>query len=266
MKSRLLASAFLSFRNISVLLILAGLYMLSSPYLPTFAFPFSGTVIPAGLGAVYLAFVVQSLASRDFHDQFNRKQKIRHIRNLNYMSIKLFSEAKKHTNSTYQQKLRKVVEDKNEMVESFFRGEPSMLKERIVEQALNLVVSYIRLLTNFCKRSRELSNVDVSDIANRINANNRKLSFTKDPYMAEDLKKTVGMDEKIIGRLKDEKNELERIRIKLDYMESMVNMFKHQILSSIETEEMVEKLENAVNEATALDNVLEERRRNKLRM
>jgi hypothetical protein len=71
------------------------------------------------------------------------------------------------------------------------------------------------------------------------------------------------MDEKIIVRIKEEKLDLERISAKLNYMESMVNMFKQQILSSIESEDMLEKLETAVNEATALDNVLDERRKRK---
>jgi hypothetical protein len=74
------------------------------------------------------------------------------------------------------------------------------------------------------------------------------------------------MDEKMINRVKDEKKDLERISAKLEYIESTVNMFKHQILSSIESDEMLEKLEKAVNEATALDNVLEDRRRNKIKM
>jgi hypothetical protein len=47
-------------------------------------------------------------------------------------------------------------------------------------------------------------------------------------------------------------------------MESTVNMFKHQIIASVESEEMLDKLETAINEAAALDNVLEERRRSKV--
>jgi hypothetical protein len=45
----------------------------------------------------------------------------------------------------------------------------------------------------------------------------------------------------------------------------MVNMFKHQIVSNIETDDMLEKLETAVNEASALDSVLEDHRRDKIR-
>jgi DNA-binding XRE family transcriptional regulator len=48
-------------------------------------------------------------------------------------------------------------------------------------------------------------------------------------------------------------------------MESTVNMFKHQIMSSIENENMLEELETAVNEAEALDTVLEDRRKSRIR-
>ena len=83
--------------------------------------------------------------------------------------------------------------------------------------------------------------------------------------MTVQVKTVIQMDDVLITRVKDEKKELERIGVKLDYMESTVNVFKHQILSSVENEEMLEQLETVVNEAEALDTVLEERRKSKLR-
>jgi hypothetical protein len=121
-------------------------------------------------------------------------------------------------------------------------------------------------MTNYSIRSKELSEINISDLMNKINANRRKISFMKDDRMLDDIRNIIEMDEKAIERVKDEKNELERIHARLDYIESMLGMFKHQIISSIESEEMVEKLETAVNEATALDNVLQERRRNQIRL
>jgi len=267
MKYKLFLSSLFSLRNIGVLLLTLGLLgfersgILFSPFLP-----YPEIMVPVLSFGVYMAFVVQSVTSKEFHEKYNRKQKIRRIQDLNYMCLKLYAEAKKHTNTTYMQKLKKVMDDKNHIVNSFFRGEKSYLKERIVEQTLNLVVSYIRLLTNFCIRSRELSEVDMGEITNRINTNLRKINFINDPNILDDLKKVIEMDEKLIKRLKEEKKELERISAKLDYMESTVHMFKHQTISSLESEEMLEKLETAVNEAAALDSVLEERRRNKLRL
>ncbi len=271
MKSRLILKAVFKLRNIGfLLLLLAAAAILSDPSALTVlgnGIPVVPDIVafPAAF-AVYAAFVIQTLNSKNFHEDFNKKEKVRHIQDLNYSSLKLSNEAKRNTNSTYLQKLKKVMEDKNDIVESYFRGERGFLKERITEQTLNLVVSYLKLLNNFCIRSRELSSVDVSAVANRINTNTRKLGFTKDIHMLDDISKIIEMDEKLINRLKDEKKELERISAKLDYMESTVNMFKHQALSSVESEEMLEKLETAVNEAEALDNVLEDRRKNKQRL
>ncbi len=268
MRGRMVTSAFFRFRNIGILaaaMILAAL--LSDPTVVpignNFALPPEAT-FPAGL-AVYIAFVLQSLSSKQFHEDFNRKEKIRTIRELNRQANRLSSEARRNTNSTYLQKLKKVMDDKNDIFNSYSTGEHSYLKERIVEQTLNLVTAYFKLLNNFCIRSRELNAVDVSSVANRINTNSRKLSFARDARMADDVRKIIEMDEKLINRMKDEKKELERISAKLDYMESTVNMFKHQIMSSIENEEMLEQLETAVNEAEALDTVLEDRRKSRIR-
>ena len=270
MKARLVLSAIFKFRNLSVLgaaMILAAL--LSDPSaLPSmlgYGYALPGSLAAAGGLAVYAAAVVQTLSSKKFHEEFNRDEKLRGIRGLNRQADRLSYEVRRNTNSTYLHKMKKVMEDKNDIYNSYSTGEHSYLKEKIVEQTLNLVIAYLKLLNNFCIRSRELSGTDVTAVASRINANNRKLSFAKDARMAEDVRKIIEMDEKLIGRLKDEKKELERTGAKLDYMESTVNLFKHQIISSIENEEMLEQLETAVNEAEALDTVLEERRKNKLR-
>lgn len=263
MKGKLFMSALLRLRNLGGLLLSLGIGYAVLPE----AIPAADGSVPGLIAlAVYLALVVQTLTSQSFNEQFLQKQKIRSIQDLNYSCQKLANEARKHTNSAYYQKLKRVMEAKEEIVNSFFRGEKNPLKEKVVEQSLNLVIAYVKLLSNFCIRSRELSGVDISEITERINMNSRKLSFAKDPYAAEDIQKIIDMDQKIIERLKEEKNDLERINAKLDYMESTVNMFKHQILSSIESEDMLEKMETVVNEAAALDSVLYERRKNKMRM
>ena len=271
MKARLFTRAAFRLRNLGILLLSLGLAsLISDPNaLPTlFQFnpiPGVGTVAYPVAVALYVFSVMQTLASKKFHEEYNHKEKVRQIQDLNYECLKLANQAKKYTNSAYHQKMKKVIEDKNDIVDSFFKGERNYLKEKIVEQTLNLVVSYLKLLTNFCMRNRELSEVDIGEITNRINSNLRRLSFQKDPKAVDDIKKVIEIDEKMLDRLKEEKRDLERISAKLDYMEGTVGMFKHQVLSSVETEDMLEKLEEAVNEASALDNVLEDRRKNRLK-
>ncbi len=221
-----------------------------------------------GIGAVgYLALVIQSLFSNSYREEVKRKEKKKQINELNRQCIRLSSQTRGLSSPIQRQKLRKIMQDKDDILKSLKRGdEYSYLKEKIVEQSLNLVISYTKLMTNYSIRSKELSEINISDLMNKINANRRKLSFMKDERMSEDIRSIIEMDENAITRVKDEKNELERIHARLDYIESMLGMFKHQIISSIESEEMVEKLETAVNEATALDNVLQERRRNQIRL
>lgn len=275
MNKNLFFEAIFRFRNFTTLLCWCGaVYLLSgesqmiqSSLSPDLA---ASTLITGayGVGAVfYLALVIQSLFSKSFREEVERKEKRKEINNLNRQCNKLASQVKGSASPIYKQKLRKIMMDKDDIFRSLKRGEErSYLKEKIVEKSLNLVVSYIKLLTNYSIRSKELADINISDVMNKININRRKLSFMRDERMISDISSIIEMDELVIQRVKDEKNELERIHARLDYIESMIGMFKHQIISSIESEEMIEKLDTAVNEATALDSVLQERRRNQIRL
>jgi len=261
MKLKLLLNSMFGFRNVIILIVV----MLFAYNIDNHAPGYPHIVYSVG-ASVYIAFVIQSLFSKDFKQNFEKKQKAKNIRRLSRKCNKLASEARKQSNPVYLKKLRKIMNDKTEIVNSYFRGTESFLKEKIVEQSLHLVISYLKLHTNYCIRSRELALANINDITNRINMNLRKINFAQDPYTKDDLKKTIEMDEKLLESLKQEKQELDRIATKLDYLESMVNMFKHQIITNIESEEMLEKLESVVNEASALDSVLDERHRSRLRI
>lgn len=272
MKSKMFLSAMFTFRNIVILISsLVGASLVADPTALRNMLGFmaqgdwSIVAFPTAI-IVYLGFVLQTLNSEKFHEEYNHKQKIRKIQDLNLECRRLAKEAKTQTNATYIEKLKRVVQDKDDIVNSFFRGERSFLRERIVEQTLTLAVSYFKLLTNYCIRNREIAKVNVGDITGRINMNTRKMGFAKDVRTLDELQRVIDMDTKIIDRLKDEQRELERINAKLDYMQSTVNMFKHQIISCIESEEMLEQLDTAVNEASALDSVLDERKKNRMRM
>lgn len=275
MNSNLFVSALLRFRNFSTLIIWMALINLMSnnsqfqdmitSQTANYSLVLTGAY---GAGAVvYLAMVIQSMFSNNYKEEVKRKEKKKEISDLNRQCNRLSAQARNLSNPIQKQKLRKIMQDKNDIFNSQKRGdEYSYLKEKIVEQSLKLVISYTKLMTNYSIRSKEISEINISDLMNKINANRRKVCFMKDDRMLDDINNIIEMDEKAIERVKEERNELERIHARLDYIESMLNMFKHQIISSIESEEMVEKLETAVNEATALDSVLQERRRNQIRL
>lgn len=255
MKFKLLISALTNYRNLGILIVLSILSSTLHGNMSYIAFLVSI--------AVYLGFSLQSFTSKKFQENFIHESKKKNIKNLNEMCIKLAAETKRYTNAAYYKKLCSIMEDKSEIVQAYYKDEFNYLKERITEQTLNLVITYIKLLKNFCKRCRDLNLTDVNPIIERINQNKRKLNFINDQKIYEDLKRTIEMDEKILDRLKEEKQELERIDTKLDYITSTVSMFKHQIGLSMESEEMLEKIENALNEATALENVLDQRQKRK---
>ncbi len=279
MKFKLFLYSIFKGKNIGILLLsLGAIFFLNNAILPNGNFPsmFFPTNNPFGDGRIQLSFIwafipylffsLQTMFNKKSFDILKSKEKIQEIINLNKESQRLFREAKKHTNSKYYKKLSNIMTDKNQIVDSFFKEKPDFLKQKIVEKTLNLVINYTRLLINFCVRSREMSQKDITDIAKRINENARKMNFTNDLNLKENLKNLVEIDEKMIESIKLERKDLDSISMKLDYIESTVDMFKHQILSSVDSEELLEKLEVVVNEASALDNVLYDRRKSKFRI
>lgn len=253
MKFKLLLSALTDFRNLAILILLM-IVSLSLDGKIDYIYP----LLPI---AGYLGFSLQSFTSKKFQDNFLHNSKKKHINNLNEMCKRLANDTKRFTNAAYYKKLCAIMEDRSEILQDYQKDEFNYMKERIAEQSLNLVITYIKLLKNFCKRSRDLNLTDINPIMERVSQNTRKLSFINDPKIYEDLKRTIELDEKILNRLKEEKQDLDRIDTKLDYIKSTVSMFKHQIGLSMESEEILEKIENTLNEATALENVLDQRQR-----
>lgn len=266
MKSKLISSAM--FKASNIWLLIAGLTASFALSNGMFGMEYMnyGQIAYSCSAGLYILSVAATLSNKKFHEEFNSKQKFKLFRKMDRECNRLANEVKKQMFQPYYQKLRRVMEAKREIVDSYFKGEKSYLKEKIAEQTLKLILAYIRLSANYCTRFKELRQTDFREITERINMNTRKMSFAKDVHMAEDLQKVIDMDENLISRMKNEKAELERINAKLEYMEGMVSMFRHQIMSSLETEDMLEKLETAVNEVSALDSVLQERRKNRMRM
>jgi RimJ/RimL family protein N-acetyltransferase len=86
----------------------------------------------------YIVSLVQTLLDTKFHEEFNHKQKIKRIQDLNYSCRRFANEARKHVSSTYNHKLRKVLQDKDDIVNSFFRGERSFLKEKLANEIIGI--------------------------------------------------------------------------------------------------------------------------------
>jgi len=115
---------------------------------------------------------------------------------------------------------------------------------------------------NFCIRNRELSEFKDSEVISRINANTRKLPFIEGSASEFDVRKR-GNGRKTLLMIKEEKtisNDCNKTRLygKHGKHVQAPDNFKYRI------EEMLETLQTAVDEAEALDNVLQERRKTRM--
>jgi len=217
-----------------------------------------------GAVALYVVMVMFTMSNDSFQNKVLAKHKKSQIKELNGKITKLANEYRKRLGNSYVIRLQKVLQDKNDILNTFYKDDSDGLKSNIVEKSLNLVMSYVKLLNNFCIRSRDLDTIDVGKITERINMNTRKASFMRDSSAEEDLKKIIDIDQKLLSELIEERKELERTSTKLEYMESSVGMLKRQLLSNIESNDILSNIEEAVNEAEALDKVLSERRKKRM--
>ncbi len=214
--------------------------------------------------AGYIYFVLQTLRNEEFQKEVYEEENIKRILRLNDECTKLHVEVRRKINRSVDARIRLIIAEKEDLMKEFSEDREDAIKQKIVEQALNLIKAYIKLITNFSIRGNEIIEIDVNKIKDRINANNRKLGFVKNPNAAVDLQKAIEMDQKMLERVDTEKSDLERVSAKLDYMESTIRMFKHRLLTS-EYDDGSD-IESIVNEAEALDNVLNDSRKNRLKI
>lgn len=265
--AKVLLEAFFHFRNIGVLILGIGVAALVNQGIIVDNFAgMLGITGYIGAAALYFILVLITATNADFQNKVLLKHKKSQIKELSWKITKLANEYRKKLGNKYAARLQRVLQDKNDILDTYFKDENDTLKFNIVEKSLNLVMSYVKLLNNFCIRSRDLEAVDVGKITERVNMNSRKVSFVKDYQAAEDLKKIMEIDQNLLSELVEEKKELGRISTKLDYMESAVGMLKRQLLSNVESNDILMNIEEAVNEAEALDRVLTERRRRHTRI
>lgn len=226
---------------------------------------FNPVFILVGLAA-YLYFVMQTLKSEKFINEFNQDLKLEGLQKMSWECNNLYRQLYRSFDKVLKSRAVAIMKQKEELMEFFEKYSDDVLKQTIVEQALKLVNAYINLVHNYSLRKRELYSVNVTDIMDRINYNNRKLGTLKSYEAVLELTKAVELDEKLLQRIKDEREELERASVKLDYIESTIGGFKHRIMSSESADPDSAEIEQVINEATALDNVLNERSRDRLKL
>jgi hypothetical protein len=255
----MLIRAAFKFRNI--LILAAGIVLTAgaSSYVPDV----SWLPLLAGAAgtAAYTAGVVGTLKSADFKREVELSEKLDDISRLDRECSRLYKNVYSRLGRDLRIKVGRVMKQKAELLRCFDDHIEDPMKQRIIQQALKLVMAYIRLAGNYADRMRELSRQNLNELVHRINVNNRKLGSLKSYQAVLELTKTIEMDERLLQSLKDERKELEMTNVRLDQIESSIVGFKHRILSSDTSDPETEEIENAINEATALDNALNEHRR-----
>jgi hypothetical protein len=214
--------------------------------------------------AGYIYFVLQTLRSGDFKTELAQEEKLDGIQRLSWDCNELYRDVVRKLDRNLKSKAAGILKQKSELIQFFSKYTDDPLKQKIIEQALKLVTAYLNLLYTFSVRSRELSQESINELVGRINYNNRKLGALKSYEAVLELTKTVEMDEKLLKNMKQEREELEKTNVKLDYIESTISGFKHRILSPDNVDPASEEIEDVINEATALDTVLNERKRTRL--
>ena len=260
--SRMFLRAAFKFRNI--LLLIAGVV------LAVITYDASGTMwLPAASGAAglvaYAAGVAGTLKSGKFREEYELSEKLDNISKLSWECNSLYRHISRGLGKNQRNKALAVLKQKEELMDYFKKYCEDPIKQRIIEQALKLVIAYLSLAANYSDRMRELSQRNVNELVNRINVNNRKLGSLKNYEAVLELTKTVEMDEKLLKSLGEEREELEMINVRLEQIESTIASFKHRILSSELSDPESEEIENAINEASALDNALYEHARDRQR-
>ncbi|HHV28270.1 hypothetical protein [Acetivibrio mesophilus] len=255
MKSKMLIKAVTKFKNILLLAIVLGVFLVTD------SLPF---LLVGAAGYIY--FIMQTLKDPEFMKEFNKAMQFEGIQDLNQECDRLYQNVFRRLPGGLRDRIRNVYKEKQALVAYYVQTNSDPIKERIVEQALNLVIVYLKLMHNYNIRIREVNTVNAKRFIDRINANKKKQEFLTNQKAIADLQRAVELDEKILERINNEKSELQMISSKLDYIESAILMFKHQIVSNTNSDPIIEDIDNVVNEAIALESVLTSHRNDKLRL
>lgn len=256
--------AALKFKNIILLAAFAALTIGTLNYAP--GLPWLSIAFGAAGVTAYTAAIARTANSSKFKDEIELSEKLDDINKLSWECNSLYRRISRSLGKSQRVKAVGVLKQKEELMDYFNKYCEDPIKQRIIEQALKLVMAYFNLASNYSYRMRELSQQKLNELVSRININNRKLGSLKNYEAVLELTKTVEMDEKLLKNLKEESEELEMVNVKLDQIESTIVGFKHRILSSELSDPETDEIENAINQASALDNALNEHNRNRQRL
>lgn len=222
--------------------------------------PLAGLIALAGVVA-YIIGILSTAKSSEFRSEVELSEKLGDIGKLSWECNSQYRKIAGRLGKNLRMKAIRVLKEKEDLMNYFKHYEDDPIKQKIIEQALKLVMAYLSLAVNYADSMRELSQQNLNELHARINFNNRKIGTLKNYQAVLELTKTVEMDEKLLKNLMEDREQLEMVNVRLDQIESTIVGFKHRILSSELSDPETEEIEDVINEATALDNALNEHSR-----
>ena len=182
----LLKAAF-KFRNILILAAGIALAAGAAGYAPD-----AGWIrIAAGTAslAAYAGAVAATMRSREFRKELELSEKLESIYRLNREINQQYRHMSGRLGKNLRQKAARVLRQKDQLLRYFDEYHEDPIKQRIVEQALKLVMAYLKLAGSISGRARELSPKRMDELTARINANNRRLGTLKSYQAVLELSK-----------------------------------------------------------------------------
>lgn len=215
--------------------------------------------------AGYVYFMMQTLKDESFLQEVNKEQQIEGIQNLSTQCDSFYRNISRRLRGGMREKVINIYAEKQALIGYYSQVKDDLIKQKIVEQALNLVIVYFKLIYNYNVRAKEIYTINVDKIEERLRINRKKKECLTNPNAIADIERALELDERLMGKINSEKNELEMVHSKMDYIESAIVTFKHQIISNSDSDPALSEIDNVVNEAMALDNVLSNRN-NKMKL
>jgi hypothetical protein len=266
MLNRMFLSAMFKKKNLLFLLlwfISVGIF-LGNISMPSISDNLEPLLYLAGL-IPYSGLVIKTIKSEKFKEEFSIKEKTRRIKDLNISCIKLYQVNRRNIRDDMQASIKKVLRDKNEIISNYERTKDDFIRDNILEKTLNLVYSYIKLSRDYSMRRKELRLINLESVKERIAKNNRRLNFETNEDTKENIQKMIDMDQRLIERVKEEKIDIDSAKSKLEYIENTIGMLKHHTLTTFNRTEITGQLDEVINEASALETVLDNRRKNNMK-
>lgn len=195
---------------------------------------------------------------------FYKPSNVKQIEKLNHKCNRVIEPIKNSTNSEKRFRIREVLHIKNGAFDLFKKDSQRLIKQKIVKQILELTLAYAHLLENYYVRLNDFEKVNINEIKIRINKNEEKLNNMGIIDDENKILEMIKIDKELFDMFQEEEKSLQNINDKLTYIESTASILKQQMLADIDGEVLLEKIQDTVNEAKALNTTLRENQRQKV--